>query len=97
VAGMLRSFDYAAHHSGNAPWAARHRDAYCAGYAGVLGADPREQPVLVRGPLRGPPPPGVAADPPVGPRPSGDGGHGMRHRMRRRAFVRHTALPQPNR
>jgi maltokinase len=48
VAGMLRSFDYAAHHSGNGPWAARHRDAYCTGYAAVAGLDPREQPVLIR-------------------------------------------------
>lgn len=48
VAGMLRSFDYAAHHSGNGPWAARHRDAFCAGYAAVSGTDPREQPVLIR-------------------------------------------------
>ncbi|CAG6394288.1 maltokinase [Streptomyces cocklensis] len=48
VAGMLRSFDYAAHHSGNGPWAARHRDAYCTGYAAVSGIDPREQPVLIR-------------------------------------------------
>ena len=48
VAGMLRSFDYAAHHSGNGPWAARHRDAYCTGYAAVSGVDPREQPVLIR-------------------------------------------------
>ncbi|MEE4540732.1 maltokinase [Streptomyces sp. V4-01] len=48
VAGMLRSFDYAAHHSGNGPWAARHRDAYCAGYAQVAGVDPREQAVMIR-------------------------------------------------
>ncbi|MBM9503745.1 maltokinase N-terminal cap-like domain-containing protein [Actinacidiphila acididurans] len=48
VAGMLRSFDYAAHHSGNGAWAARHRDAFCLGYAEVSGADPREQPVLIR-------------------------------------------------
>jgi maltokinase len=48
VAGMLRSFDYAAHHSGNGPWAPRHRDAFCAGYAEVSGVDPREQPVLIR-------------------------------------------------
>ncbi|MGW5351994.1 maltokinase N-terminal cap-like domain-containing protein [Streptomyces sp. NPDC004031] len=48
VAGMLRSFDYAAHHSGNGPWAERHRAAYCAGYAAVSGTDPREQPVLIR-------------------------------------------------
>ncbi|SCD33920.1 maltokinase [Streptomyces sp. DvalAA-14] len=48
VAGMLRSFDYAAHHSGNGPWAARHRDAFCTGYAEVSGVDPREQRVLIR-------------------------------------------------
>jgi maltokinase len=48
VAGMLRSFDYAAHHSGNGPWAARHRAAYCAGYAQVAGIDPREQSVMIR-------------------------------------------------
>ncbi|WP_329136756.1 maltokinase [Streptomyces sp. NBC_01476] len=48
VAGMLRSFDYAAYHSGNGPWAARHRDAFCTGYAEVAGLDPREQPVLIR-------------------------------------------------
>jgi maltokinase len=48
VAGMLRSFDYAAHHSGNGPWAAPHRDAYCTGYAEVAGLDPREQAVLIR-------------------------------------------------
>lgn len=48
VAGMLRSFDYAAHHSGNGPWAARHRAAFCAGYAEVSGVDPREQPILIR-------------------------------------------------
>ncbi|HEY5834031.1 maltokinase N-terminal cap-like domain-containing protein [Streptomyces sp.] len=48
VAGMLRSFDYAAHHSANGPWADRHRDAYCSGYAEVSGTDPREQPVLIR-------------------------------------------------
>jgi maltokinase len=45
---MLRSFDYAAHHSGNGPWAPPHRDAFCAGYAEVSGVDPREQPVLIR-------------------------------------------------
>ncbi|SDN18524.1 maltokinase N-terminal cap-like domain-containing protein [Actinacidiphila guanduensis] len=48
VAGMLRSFDYAAHHSGNGPWAAPHRDAFCTGYAAVAGTDPREHPVLIR-------------------------------------------------
>ncbi|WP_037913488.1 maltokinase N-terminal cap-like domain-containing protein [Actinacidiphila yeochonensis] len=48
VAGMLRSFDYAAHHSANGPWAPPHRDAFCSGYAAVAGTDPREQPVLIR-------------------------------------------------
>ncbi|MCA1216886.1 maltokinase N-terminal cap-like domain-containing protein [Streptomyces sp. 8L] len=75
VAGMLRSFDYAAHHGGAAPadeavpadrpvaggppasdstwggardaWAARHQDAFCAGYAAVAGRDPREFDVLL--------------------------------------------------
>lgn len=52
VAGMLRSFDYAAQHLlvGEVPdpqlsyrateWAARNRDAYCAGYAEGGGLDP---------------------------------------------------------
>jgi maltokinase len=53
VAGMLRSFDYAARHrSPDAPgaqqWAARNRDAYCAGYAEATGHDPREESVLIR-------------------------------------------------
>ena len=59
VAGMLRSFDYAAHHSlaGGRPdaqhlyraaeWANRNRDAFCDGYAGVAGRDPRESPALL--------------------------------------------------
>ncbi|MGX7824751.1 maltokinase N-terminal cap-like domain-containing protein [Actinokineospora sp. 24-640] len=59
VAGMLRSFDYAALHllAGAEPdrqqltraleWADRNRDAFCAGYAEVAG-DPREQAVLLR-------------------------------------------------
>ncbi|MFJ5775656.1 maltokinase [Streptomyces sp. NPDC093094] len=50
VAGMLRSFDYAAH-SVNPPapgWAAACRDAYCAGYADAGGLDPRADPVLLR-------------------------------------------------
>jgi maltokinase len=53
VAGMLRSFDYAARHRApDAPeareWAARNRDAYCAGYAEATGHDPREESVLIR-------------------------------------------------
>jgi maltokinase len=54
VAGMLRSFDYAAHHSlvGRDPdaqhsyraaeWARRNRDAFCEGYGTVAGHDPRD-------------------------------------------------------
>ena len=51
VAGMLRSFDYAANHSGGAAdsqhayraqeWATRNRNAFCEGYAAVAGTDPR--------------------------------------------------------
>ncbi|MGV9255176.1 maltokinase N-terminal cap-like domain-containing protein [Streptomyces sp. NPDC003697] len=51
VAGMLRSFDYAARSAGEAPaaqWAAACRAAYCAGYAEVSGRDPRTDPVLLR-------------------------------------------------
>ncbi len=50
VAGMLRSFDYAARsHRPWAPtWAAGCRAAYCAGYAEVSGSDPRTDPVLLR-------------------------------------------------
>ncbi|MFI9151756.1 maltokinase [Streptomyces sp. NPDC053367] len=50
VAGMLRSFDYAAH-SVNPPapdWAHACRSAYCAGYAEAGGRDPRTDPVLLR-------------------------------------------------
>jgi maltokinase len=50
IAGMLRSFDYAAH-SVQPPatdWAALCRAAYCSGYAEVAGADPRTDPVLLR-------------------------------------------------
>ncbi|WP_416968617.1 maltokinase N-terminal cap-like domain-containing protein [Streptomyces sp. 4F14] len=50
VAGMLRSFDYAAY-SAEPPapqWAAACRAAYCSGYAEVTGADPRTDPVLLR-------------------------------------------------
>ena len=60
VAGMLRSFDYAARHllaeQPSAPsleyrateWAERNRDAFCAGYASAAGRDPREDGVLLR-------------------------------------------------
>jgi len=60
VAGMLRSFDYAGYHRvidvGWDPqlnyrageWSARNRDAFCAGYAGAAGADPRAHHVLLR-------------------------------------------------
>ncbi|MGQ0776423.1 MAG: maltokinase N-terminal cap-like domain-containing protein [Pseudonocardiales bacterium] len=59
VAGMLRSFDYAANHLpfGEADpqqhtavaleWATRNQDAFCDGYAQVA-PDPREQAVLLR-------------------------------------------------
>ncbi len=60
VAGMLRSFDYAARHLladhpadvqrayRASEWADRNRDAFLAGYADAGGADPRRQPVLLR-------------------------------------------------
>ncbi|MEP7026354.1 MAG: aminoglycoside phosphotransferase [Actinomycetota bacterium] len=60
VAGMLRSFDYAARHqllghadearlSGTAlEWVSRNQAAFCGGYAGAAGTDPREQAVLLR-------------------------------------------------
>ena len=60
IAGMLRSFDYAARslladHNGDpqityraAEWANRNRRAFCEGYAEVAGADPRDQTVLLR-------------------------------------------------
>ncbi|MEU2063911.1 maltokinase [Streptomyces sp. NPDC013455] len=50
IAGMLRSFDYAAH-SATPPapeWARACRAAYCTGYAEVSGRDPRTDPVLLR-------------------------------------------------
>ncbi|MCX4905282.1 phosphotransferase [Streptomyces sp. NBC_00878] len=50
VAGMLRSFDYAAHaHASAVPgWADACRAAYCSGYAEADGHDPRTDPVLLR-------------------------------------------------
>ncbi|MFF6976134.1 maltokinase [Streptomyces sp. NPDC008343] len=50
VAGMLRSFDYAAHSADPSVrgWADTCRAAYCSGYAQVSGADPRTDPVLLR-------------------------------------------------
>jgi maltokinase len=60
VAGMLRSFDYAARHQlidmGSTPqsefraaeWAERNRAAFCAGYAQAGGQDPTRAAVLLR-------------------------------------------------
>ncbi|GGN96875.1 hypothetical protein GCM10011579_098790 [Streptomyces albiflavescens] len=50
IAGMLRSFDYAAHshRPSVAGWADACRAAYCTGYAEVSGADPRADPLLLR-------------------------------------------------
>ncbi|MEU2722649.1 maltokinase N-terminal cap-like domain-containing protein [Streptomyces smyrnaeus] len=56
IAGMLRSFDYAACQAPAAgpqsalsrEWAAANRAAYCAGYAEACGRDPREDAVLLR-------------------------------------------------
>jgi maltokinase len=56
IAGMLRSFDYAARSHDADPevsswsegWAKRARAAYCGGYAESSGSDPREEPELLR-------------------------------------------------
>ncbi|MFF8866924.1 maltokinase [Streptomyces sp. NPDC015139] len=50
IAGMLRSFDYAAHSATPAApdWAHACRAAYCSGYAEVAGRDPRTDPVMLR-------------------------------------------------
>jgi len=60
VAGMLRSFDYAAQQllvgrpddpqltEQAMSWARRNRDAFCDGYAEVAGADPRDDAALLR-------------------------------------------------
>lgn len=50
VAGMLRSFDYAArtHRPWNPGWAERSRSAFCDGYADATGSDPREDAALLR-------------------------------------------------
>ncbi|MEU6990094.1 maltokinase [Streptomyces sp. NPDC046465] len=50
IAGMLRSFDYAAHSEQpwQPQWARSCREAYCAGYAAEAAWDPRAEPALLR-------------------------------------------------
>ncbi|MFE1440233.1 maltokinase [Streptomyces sp. NPDC058739] len=50
IAGMLRSFDYAARQRRpwRPQWARRCREAYCAGYAERAGWDPRKKHALLR-------------------------------------------------
>ncbi|WP_327406455.1 maltokinase [Streptomyces sp. NBC_01288] len=50
IAGMLRSFDYAARQRRpwRPEWARRCRDAFCAGYAARAGWDPRTKHALLR-------------------------------------------------
>ncbi|MEV7285189.1 maltokinase [Streptomyces sp. NPDC093252] len=50
IAGMLRSFDYAARQRRpwRPEWARRCREAFCAGYASGSGWDPRHQHALLR-------------------------------------------------
>ncbi|WP_218037963.1 maltokinase N-terminal cap-like domain-containing protein [Streptomyces lycii] len=56
IAGMLRSFDYAARTHHPAPdtsrwaqqWSLLSRAAYCDGYAEAAGTDPRDEPELLR-------------------------------------------------
>jgi maltokinase len=50
IAGMLRSFDYAARQRRpwRPEWARRCREAYCAGYAARAGWDPRTKHALLR-------------------------------------------------
>ncbi|MFC7310081.1 phosphotransferase [Streptomyces monticola] len=48
IAGMLRSFEYAAHTHRAPAWASSCRAAYCTGYAEVMGVDPRDEPTLLR-------------------------------------------------